>query len=270
MVKRLEWTDELIARFWDGVAETPLGAQLSFAGSGAAAIADIAAHFIADGALCLDFGGGNGELCEELLARGYRAGIFEPSGGRGGVAGHRLDGRAGFLGFNQNADETLYDAVFCLEVFEHVPEPVMPAFLAQLSGLVRPGGTLLLTTPHRENLDANGVYCPNCDSYFHRWQHLRSVAPEEVLSAFAEYGFNCRWLGLVGFEQPAEVARFARGGLRVPWWRRLARWARDDVGLPLPGAPKSLLAGVHAVDITLGSESNIIYVGERQSEADIG
>ena len=212
-----------------------------------------------------DFGGGNGELCEELLARGYRAGIFEPSGGRGGVAGHRLDGRAGFLGFNQNADETLYDAVFCLEVFEHVPEPVMPAFLAQLS-LVRPGGTLV-DHPHRENL-GNGVYCPAATAT------SPLAAPAQRRSRRGPLGARRIRLQLplawpCRLRAACRGSALARGGLRVPWWRRLPCWARDDVGRP-PGAPKSLLAGVHAVDITLGSESNIIYVGERQSEADIG
>lgn len=268
MAKRLEWSTELIAKFWDGVADTPLGSQISFAGSSASAVADIAARFVAPDATCLDFGGGNGELCEELLDRGHRAGVLEPSAERGGIASHRLDGRAGFLGLNPATPPEGFDAVFCLEVFEHVPDLMMPAFLDQLTGLVKPGGILLLTTPHREDLDANGVYCPTCDTYFHRWQHLRSVTPEQVLAAFADRGFCCRWLGLVGFERPSQVARFARDGLRPSWWRRLARFARDRLALPLPGTPKPVLAGIRAVDITIGSESSIVYVGQRYQEGE--
>ncbi|NKC11523.1 MAG: methyltransferase domain-containing protein [Gammaproteobacteria bacterium] len=264
MVQRLEWTGDLIAKFWDGVAQTPLSDR-SFAGSAAAAVADIATRFMPSGAQCLDFGGGNGELCEELLRRGLRAAIYEPSRGHGQQVERRLDGRPGFLGLNP-AGEQIFDAVFCLEVYEHVPDAVMPGFLAQLASLVRPGGLLLLTTPNQEDLDANGVYCPTCDSYFHRWQHLRSVEPEHLLHTMAQAGFSCRWLGLVGFETPEKVRHLARTGLRGPWWRRAARWARDDLGLPLPGAAKPVLADQRAVDITLGTESNIVYVGERMSQ----
>lgn len=265
MVKRLVWTQELIDQFWDGVAETPLSTQLSFSSSTAAAIADIAQNFIEPNGYCLDFGGGNGELCEELIARGYRAGIFEPSLGRGQQANHRLEELPGFLGLNPTATDG-YDAVFCLEVYEHVPDAVIPAFMLQLAELVRPGGLLILTTPNRENLDDNSVYCPVCDSYFHRWQHLRSVDPESLMTLLGDNGFRCRWLGLLGFEAPSSVSALARSGLRLPVWRRALRWLRDGLGLPLPGEPKQVLANERAVDITLGSQSNIVYVGERLSE----
>lgn len=41
--------------------------------------------------------------------------------------------------------DATFDAVMCIEVLEHVPDP--PAALAELSRLLKPGGTLVITAP---------------------------------------------------------------------------------------------------------------------------
>ncbi len=41
------------------------------------------------------------------------------------------------------------DVVLCLEVLEHIPAPMRPAAVREMARVLRPGGRLLLTVPHR-------------------------------------------------------------------------------------------------------------------------
>ena len=45
----------------------------------------------------------------------------------------------------KNGGEHLFDAVYCSEVIEHVPES--RSFVAAIAGLMRPGAVLYITTP---------------------------------------------------------------------------------------------------------------------------
>jgi 2-polyprenyl-6-hydroxyphenyl methylase/3-demethylubiquinone-9 3-methyltransferase len=97
------------------------------------------------------------------------------------------------------AERLIFDAVVCLEVVEHVPEPA--AFLEACTALVRPGGLLLLSTLNR-----------TIKAYL-----LAIVGGEYVL----------RWLP-VGTHQwerfvtPDELARYLRAaGLAAPTVRGL-------------------------------------------------
>ena len=49
-----------------------------------------------------------------------------------------------------------------------------PVLLEEVRRVLRPGGHVIMTTPHREDMGKNEVLCPNCRCVFHRMQHLRS------------------------------------------------------------------------------------------------
>jgi ubiquinone/menaquinone biosynthesis C-methylase UbiE len=69
-----------------------------------------------------------------------------------------------------------FDAVMCIEVLEHVPDPV--AALKELGRLIRPGGTIVLTSP----------FCS-----------LTHFAPFHFSTGFNRYFYE-HHLGLLGFE----------------------------------------------------------------------
>jgi SAM-dependent methyltransferase len=81
------------------------------------------------------------------------------------------------------------DVVLLIEVLEHLlPDDLAPT-LAEIRRVLRPGGHLVVTTPHDEDLAASMLHCPDCGSTYHRWQHLRSFTPAALSSVLTGAGF---------------------------------------------------------------------------------
>lgn len=80
-----------------------------------------------------------------------------------------------------------FDVVSCLEMYEHVKEPL--DLLSVLFFSLKPGGRLVLSTPH-------GSWCQGRQIPWHeRWnletprEHVRAPVPEDVLAELREIGF---------------------------------------------------------------------------------
>jgi len=101
----------------------------------------------------LDVGCGGGLIAEPLARLGARVAGLDPApetieAARRHAAAQGLDiaYRAGRVE-DLAAEAETFDALVCLEVVEHVPDPA--AFLAACARLVRPGGLMLLSTLNR-------------------------------------------------------------------------------------------------------------------------
>ena len=263
MVKRLEWTPELVERFWNGLAELPVLEQMSFARGAAPYLLPLVERFVPADARAIDFGGGGGHLVEALLDRGIRAAAYEPSQARARAISDRLEAKSGFLGVVGPESDTRFDALFCLEVIEHVTDRQTPSLLAHWRGLLADDAIVILTCPNRENLASGTVYCPNCDSAFHRWQHMRSLSHGDVVDTLTAAGFETLWLGLVGFEVGAALLDWAKnqelpGNFCYDANRRLY----IETSGPCPD-PTWRTSAPHDVDLRQGSEHNIVYVGRK-------
>ena len=141
-----------------------------------------------EGLSVLDVGCGGGLISEPLARMGARVTGLDPAvenieAARRHAAGQGLaiDYRAGRVEELAAAGRT-FDAVVCLEVLEHVPDP--GAFLAALANLVRPGGLMLMSTLNR-TLKAY-LFAIIGGEYVLRWlpvgthQWERFITPDEL------------------------------------------------------------------------------------------
>jgi SAM-dependent methyltransferase len=99
----------------------------------------------APGADILDVGAGSGALSARLMAAGFKveAADVDPSDIVAGCRSHGWDASSPDLDPLQG--ET-FDAVCAVEILEHVENPLQA--LRNFRALLKPGGTLVLSTPH--------------------------------------------------------------------------------------------------------------------------
>jgi 2-polyprenyl-6-hydroxyphenyl methylase / 3-demethylubiquinone-9 3-methyltransferase len=101
----------------------------------------------------LDIGCGGGLISEPLARLGADATGIDPAPENIETARRHAEGSGLTIDYRQAlvedlaAEGTTFDAVVCLEVVEHVPD--VAAFLKVCSGLVRPGGIMIVSTLNR-------------------------------------------------------------------------------------------------------------------------
>ena len=136
----------------------------------------------------LDIGCGGGLISEPLARLGAQVTGIDPAPEN--IETARLHATASGLAIDYRqalvedlaAEGATFDAVLCLEVVEHVPD--VPAFLKICSGLVQPGGLMIVSTLNR-TLKAYFLAIIGAE-YILRWlpvgthQWERFVTPDEL------------------------------------------------------------------------------------------
>jgi ubiquinone/menaquinone biosynthesis C-methylase UbiE len=214
----LEWTPERLARFWDYCTQAPGARQQYFTRQYAPGIARFMAEIAPlPGLRVLDHGSGPGDLTDELLAAGAIVTASDCAPASIAMLQGRCQHRAGWRGavltdgsYLPLRDET-FDAVCCIETIEHVLDCQLDSMLGELRRVLRRGGFALFTTPDDEQLTLNTVFCPNCSSEFHRWQHVRSWNRTGVTETLRRHGFD------VVFCRPISFSWFQSGQARQSW-----------------------------------------------------
>jgi 2-polyprenyl-6-hydroxyphenyl methylase/3-demethylubiquinone-9 3-methyltransferase len=199
--------DAIAGRFWDEHGPFRPLHQLN-----PQRVRFITEHSTCAGARVLDVGCGGGLVCEALARAGAAVtgidlaeGMIEVARMHAAAHGHDIDYRVASAETLLASSPGAYDVVTCLEMLEHVPEP--RAMLATIAGLVRPGGSVFISTLNR-NLKSFLVAIVGAE-------YLLSVVPRGT----HEYE---------RFIRPSELARWARAaGLTA---RALAGIALDPFG----------------------------------------
>jgi 2-polyprenyl-6-hydroxyphenyl methylase/3-demethylubiquinone-9 3-methyltransferase len=143
-----------------------------------------------EGLRVLDLGCGGGLISEPLARLGAEVTGVDPSqesisAARAHAAGQelRIDYKVGRVEELDPADG-LFDALVCLEVLEHVPNPAQ--FVKGCAALIRPGGLLLVSTINR-TLKSYALAIIGAE-YVLRWLPVgthsweRFITPEELTS----------------------------------------------------------------------------------------
>ena len=210
----LEWTDEMVERFWTWQGQYP---EAYFAFQFGDRIAAHIRRHLADCRTVLDYGCGQGFLIPPLVRQGKRVTGADFSATAIDAANARFGGLAGFEGAvtidRLIADGRAFDAAVSVEVIEHLNDSHLDGFFHNLKRLVRPGGVTIITTPNDEDLDALMIYCPASDRVFHRWQHVRSWRVTDLAEAVESAGLA--------------VSEIFTTDLSRPRWKGPLRWAKD-------------------------------------------
>lgn len=198
-------------------------------------------RFVPPGGTVLDLGCGDGSLTRRWAERARRVIAVDLSPDCLALAVRRNPHRAisyVCVPVEHLALDVRFDVVFLGEVVEHVYDA--PALLRRAAGLLRPGGTLILTTPNATSLTRRIAALPGPRQLYRRWRGRDPRAPvghEHV----AEYPLAAleAMLRAAGLRV---VARGGYGGL-IPTFveRRLARFVPRDYIL-LTGALAPRLA----------------------------
>ena len=114
----------------------------------------VAARISLAGADILDVGCGGGILAEALARRGARVTGIDAAPELVEIASQHAAAQALQIRYEHSTAEAFaasethrYDAVTCMELLEHVPDPAQ--LLASLARLLKPGGSLFLSTLNR-------------------------------------------------------------------------------------------------------------------------
>ena len=234
---QLDWSDDQIARFWDYWSTRNDTQENYFALQVGRGVTNFASYVgPLESQQVLDFGSGPGHLVSYLLAQGAQVSATDTSPQSVEEAQHRYAGHAGW-GEAKTLEsgkapwpDASFDVVFCLETIEHLHSEQCIQVFDEIHRLLRPGGHAVITTPRREDLQRSHVYCPNCNTEFHRWQHLRSWSEAQLQAQLQHQGYNvvfCEGLNFHDF-QPSPMRRIRFGAvrrwLRTQVMQRLDRW----------------------------------------------
>ena len=106
----------------------------------------------------LDFGAGNGELCKQISSRFPQSQLvcYEPAPM---LRKQALQNTQGFHNIKvvdnlQTIENDIFDFIFCLEVFEHLPDGPLEQSLTVQKKLLKTGGRLILGVPNELFLPA--------------------------------------------------------------------------------------------------------------------
>jgi 2-polyprenyl-3-methyl-5-hydroxy-6-metoxy-1,4-benzoquinol methylase len=225
--RSLEWTPELVGRFWDNQAKAQVHDDYFTFMVGAEITEFVSYATDLRGRHVLDYGCGPGYLVDHLLTRGARVTAADYSAETLNKVNERFRGRDGFEGAVQITEGTIavadqsVDLITCIETIEHMFEDARAKLLTEFRRVLKPGGYVLLTTPNCEDLDRFSVYCPHCGHVFHRMQHLCSWTKQSLTQFLSDGGF------VVEFCEGINLGRWSEPKKRVLEMRTLDISLRD-------------------------------------------
>jgi 2-polyprenyl-3-methyl-5-hydroxy-6-metoxy-1,4-benzoquinol methylase len=194
---QVQWTGERVARVWDYYGQRAGADVLYFsAHSGGSVVQYLQRRLPLDGLHVLDFGCGNGAMLQRLASRNVRCSGLDFSVASVEIATQRLRGLASFdgaslaRGIPTDFGDHSFDVVMLIEVVEHLLPDQLEPTLAEVRRILRPGGHVLVTVPHAEDLQVSMCHCPECGATFHRWQHLRSLGVASLEGVMRSAGFE--------------------------------------------------------------------------------
>jgi O-antigen biosynthesis protein len=150
-------------------------------------------HSLGSAERALDLGCGDGRLTTELDARRIVAADASPVALE--RAGRRLGPDVELVEIEPDRElpleDSQFDLVLCAETLEHVRDTQL--FLSEMRRVLRPGGTLAVTTPAHNRLTGLRILVRGFDNGFDPLSpHLRFFSRRSLVRLLGELGFDVR------------------------------------------------------------------------------
>ncbi|HEV2764309.1 MAG TPA: class I SAM-dependent methyltransferase, partial [Pyrinomonadaceae bacterium] len=190
------WTPEKSADFWNYFSNDPVFSAQYFSNHSGGLLLEHLERAVEFKGRVLDYGCGPGYMVAHLLNRGVACEALDFSEGsvrrvRDRFGSHPLfRGATAVAGLPSPLPEGQFDVVLSVEMVEHLFDEWLTPTFEEFRRLLRPGGTLVVTTPNEEDLTALRVLCPECGGLFHQYQHVRSWSAATLRAALEGHGFE--------------------------------------------------------------------------------
>lgn len=189
---KISWDPSAVARFWNRFNASPGLQWWHFSRQRGAALLGFSKKITPITEPVLDLGCGSGFFIDRILRQGHACCAADVSAEAIRLVNDRFKNNPLFRGGTVIGPEGTIPfgtgsigTVFLLETVEHLlPEMLDPLF-GEISRVLVPGGSLVITAPWRENLEENTLACKACGCAFHKTQHVRSI-DEPFLAGTAE------------------------------------------------------------------------------------
>ncbi|MFL6798322.1 MAG: methyltransferase domain-containing protein [Xanthobacteraceae bacterium] len=209
-LRQVQWLQPVVDRFWSSIAGTPMD-EMSFGRVNGRHLLQVLLPWLKVEKQYLDYGAGDGSLVEYMLEQGFSVAAWEPAAARREMLQARLAHHRHYLGALTDLPQARFEGIFAIEVIEHVPRDNVAEFLGAMGAGLVPGGTLIISTPHEEDLAASMVYSPLSGAVFHRWQHLQSWTAARLCTTLESCGFTCEKVYDVDFSaRPVRLTVLAK------------------------------------------------------------
>lgn len=233
------WTTESISRFWEYFGSRPdlHGDYFTFqVGDGVVGFLQFA-NRLKPGGTVLDYGCGPGFLIEKLLASGARCYGLENSRKAVELVNQKLEKTPNWMGAVEVREppapfpDESFDVITCLETLEHLLDDRLSVVVKEIHRLLKPGGVALFTTPNNEDLLHSHVYCPFCETSFHKVQHVRSFSESSMRALLESHGFRtlfCQGINFDAFQRRPSLRKWKDLSLR-----EISKWIRSRTNVLL-------------------------------------
>jgi len=195
-----EWTEEAVKRFWDYESQFPQN-YFTFQ-CGNFLIKRFKRYFMKN-ARILDYGSGPGFLIPHLLRKKTRVTALEFSQYSLDLINEKFSGNPGFIGAYSTekllSQKSQFDTITLIEVIEHLDDHYLNITFKSIQKLLADDGILIITTPNDEDLNKSFILCPETNTLFHRWQHVRSWNAASLRKYLEESGFRIIKTGASNF-----------------------------------------------------------------------